>query len=264
MAGTPTYLPVHSLPSELAPTEEDSLVFQSGAEDGDVKLLGIDTFMSTFVNGSIEDLQNRFGGYLPTNSNIDNLTAEFNGFWLYDRTSEYSHTGTYPNDGNTGWIEHKQSTSSGYATQMLRADSNTSERIYIRYKVNGTWGSWNAYLPANRITVKTIFQDYEYNGTTANGWEYINKSIVVPSGHLYLTRIDASYASGRPIGIGVHTAVNTSGTIIPSRGSIESSNGVTTTPVFYLTAGTYYVYVKRASIPTLANKHSAYALDIIL
>jgi len=59
MATTPTYLPVHTLASELSPTENDYFVFQSSAENGDVKLLGIGTFLNTFLreymNGSTID-----------------------------------------------------------------------------------------------------------------------------------------------------------------------------------------------------------------
>lgn len=53
MATTPTYLPVKNLSSELAPTESDYLVFQSGAEGGDVKLLGIDVFLDTFLRDTM-------------------------------------------------------------------------------------------------------------------------------------------------------------------------------------------------------------------
>lgn len=49
MASTPSYLPVYTLSTELAPTESDYLVIQSGADNGDVKLLGVDTFLDTFL-----------------------------------------------------------------------------------------------------------------------------------------------------------------------------------------------------------------------
>lgn len=63
MANTPSYLPVYTLSTELAPTESDYLVIQSGAENGDVKLLGVDTFLDTFLrefmDGSVIDQETK-------------------------------------------------------------------------------------------------------------------------------------------------------------------------------------------------------------
>jgi hypothetical protein len=56
MASTPTYLPVYTLSSELAPAETDFLVFQSGATNGDVKLLGIGTFLDAFLRESMNNI----------------------------------------------------------------------------------------------------------------------------------------------------------------------------------------------------------------
>mgnify|MGYP003304762410 CR=1 FL=1 len=55
MATTPTYLPVYTLASELSPTESDSLVFQSSATGGDVKLLSIGTFLDAFLRETINN-----------------------------------------------------------------------------------------------------------------------------------------------------------------------------------------------------------------
>lgn len=54
MANTPSYLPVYTLSTELAPTEADYLVIQSGAENGDVKLLGIDSFLDAFLRATMD------------------------------------------------------------------------------------------------------------------------------------------------------------------------------------------------------------------
>ena len=55
MANTPTYLPVYKLSSALSPTESDYFVFQSGATGGDVKLLGIGTFLDTFLRETMNN-----------------------------------------------------------------------------------------------------------------------------------------------------------------------------------------------------------------
>ena len=116
----------------------------------------------------------------------------------------------------------------------------------------------------NRITYTTIFSAYDYKGTKSNEWEYIGKTFTVPSGHAYLVRFDQTYASGKPIGLGIHNANNLSGaTAIPRYGSVESSDGVQCSPLFYLTAGDYYMYTKRATVPTSANRYYCYAIDMI-
>ena len=48
MSSTPTHLPVYSLSTMQAPTEDDYLVVQSAATNGDVGLLPISTLISTF------------------------------------------------------------------------------------------------------------------------------------------------------------------------------------------------------------------------
>ena len=54
MANTPSYLPIYTLSTEMAPTEADYLVFQSSANNGDVKLIGIDTFLDAFLRETMD------------------------------------------------------------------------------------------------------------------------------------------------------------------------------------------------------------------
>lgn len=51
-----TYLPVYQLSEAASPTENDYLVFQSSASNGDVGLLPISTFMTTFIQSIIDDI----------------------------------------------------------------------------------------------------------------------------------------------------------------------------------------------------------------
>lgn len=57
MASTPTYLPVYQLSQMVTPTNSDYLVVQSAASGGDVGLLPISTFNSTFLQGIIADTE---------------------------------------------------------------------------------------------------------------------------------------------------------------------------------------------------------------
>lgn len=115
-----------------------------------------------------------------------------------------------------------------------------------------------------RVTRKWLYTEYSFKGTKANEWEYIGKSITVPSGHVYFVRFQTNYASGRPLGVGVHSNSTGSGTgFYPYQGVAECSDGMNISPVFMLTPSTYYVYYKRATIPNTANTHHAYCVDVI-
>lgn len=50
-----TYLPVYSLSEASSPTTSDYFVTQSSATNGDVGLLPISTFLSTFIQAYITD-----------------------------------------------------------------------------------------------------------------------------------------------------------------------------------------------------------------
>lgn len=114
----------------------------------------------------------------------------------------------------------------------------------------------------NRMaTYKTLFTNHQFKATTTS-WEYIGKTITVPTGHIYLVLLMVGWASGRPIGIGLNAASTIGAPGFPERGYIENTNGVYWSPTFFLTAGTYYVFCKRATVPTANNPHHAYAIDI--
>lgn len=51
-----TYLPVYQLSEATSPTTSDYLVFQSAASGGDVGLLEISNFISTFLESYIEQV----------------------------------------------------------------------------------------------------------------------------------------------------------------------------------------------------------------
>lgn len=56
MASTPTYLPVYQLSQMVTPTNSDYLVVQSAASGGDVGLLPISVFNSSFLGPVIDEV----------------------------------------------------------------------------------------------------------------------------------------------------------------------------------------------------------------
>lgn len=127
-------------------------------------------------------------------------------------------------------------------------------------RASAVYAGENRLLPIRLIN---IFVNHAYKGTAANTWQYIGKSFTVPAGHAYLVFLTAAWNTGRPTGIGLNS---TNGTIStsPDLGYVENDNGLANrTPMLYVSNGTYYVYCKRATVPTTTNNHSAYAIDII-
>ena len=70
-----TYLPVYALSENTSPTSSDFIVFQSSAQNGDVQLLSVSNFISTFLESYIEateidssttDLYTSMGWTAPT------------------------------------------------------------------------------------------------------------------------------------------------------------------------------------------------------
>lgn len=89
--------------------------------------------------------------------------------------------------------------------------------------------------------------NWAFKATAANTWQYTGKSFTVPSGYLYLANIYLGFSSGNPTGMGIHTA--SSGT---PRWRQEAT-GIQQSPTWTLGAGTYYIFERRASVPSTAN-----------
>ena len=122
----------------------------------------------TPIEDAITELNDKFTSYLPDDTNIDNWTAT--GFWLYQRTSPRSHTGTFPIYDSEGTLIHVQGTSTSVAMQMIRSNSLSKEypTLRIRFK-NGTWGSWFIFKDSyKRSGYGTATNDY---GSCSYSWE---------------------------------------------------------------------------------------------
>ena len=122
--------------------------------------------------------------------------------------------------------------------------------------------STNVYVDNKQMpTLRTVVPTTAYKGTKSNAWEYVGASFTVPNNHLYLVVCIQDYASGRPIGIGLGTATDQSPPIYIATSSSTSETLYRAT--FLLTANqTYYVFTKRATVPTATNNYTVYAIDL--
>lgn len=128
------------------------------------------------IEDAITELNDKFTSYLPEDTNIDNWTIT--GFWLYQRTSPRSHTGTFPSSDSEGTLIHVQGTSTSVAMQMIRSNSvsKASSTLRIRFK-NGTWGSWFTFQDSDkRSGYGTATNDY---GSCSYSWVRQGEDIAV-------------------------------------------------------------------------------------
>ena len=131
---------------------------------------------------------NRFGGNkLPAGTNIDNLTAEYAGWWSYIR-SEVS--GTFILTDTTGLICHAQGADSNAAMQILRsgAQGANNRTFFVRHKLNGVWGSWQHITSSTPtpMTINLTNNNYcNYNDVTSmhayrkGGWLWLKGNLHV-------------------------------------------------------------------------------------
>lgn len=101
----------------------------------------------------------------------------------------------------------------------------------------------------------------DYKATSTN-YEYIT-SFTIPTGCTYLVRGTAVYTAGAPIGVAFcnSSSACSASTIIylhETTTSLPSGN----TPTFIFINGTYYMWVKRASVPGSNNSHYVYGCRI--
>lgn len=112
----------------------------------------------------------------------------------------------------------------------------------------------------------TPVSSHSFKGTVANAWEYIGASFTVPAGHIYVVQLQTNFASGKPLGIGLNSSTSISSAYgFPDLTCCESANGCNRGTAV-LSGGTngmtYYVFCKRAAVPSTANIHTVAGLDI--
>lgn len=95
--------------------------------------------------------------------------------------------------------------------------------------------------------------EISYTVNAADTWESIG-SFTIPKGAMAF--ITSSYTV-RCTGMGFGTA---NGLTRPDAGAVEGTNHIGKTPLFWLNAGTYYIYVKSNSTAG-SNRYNTYKID---
>lgn len=149
----------------------------------------------------------------------------------------------------------------------LLARDGTNSTALTGYPSGGlNWGgtpvSLQGHSHTNPISVPTQ-QSISYKATAANTWEYTKLSFTIPSGHQRLVRPWVGWNSGKPTGVGFETSTSMGTKGFPTY-NFENANGFYTPPVFLLPAGTFYLFEKRASVPTSANTDYVSFIDFNL
>lgn len=121
------------------------------------------------------------GNYLPNGTNIDTIGREYSGWWVYDRSNV---SGTFPITDNYGTFGHIQGTSENIAMQFIRSNSQVSSDhiLYIRYKTNGVWDTWQRLVSANPVALPIFRVDNPYCTVT----DIAPLSAVKKSGFLWI------------------------------------------------------------------------------
>ena len=109
-------------------------------------------------------------------------------------------------------------------------------------------------------TAVHTFASVAYQATTTN-YEYVGAYVTVPSGYVYLCWFQAGYSTGAPSGIAICNSNNTcnASTIIYEQ-IPQSPLWGRSTPAYFLTAGTYYLWAKRATVPSGTNPHNIWGI----
>lgn len=101
------------------------------------------------------------GNHLPNGTNIDNLTKDHSGWWVYKRANV---SGTFPISDTYGTIGHIQGTSNNFAMQFIRSNSQDAVNrvLYVRYKMGGTWSAWQRFvtLGTTQLTITRTSNSY--------------------------------------------------------------------------------------------------------
>lgn len=130
----------------------------------------------------------RMGGHsLPAGSNIDTLTADYAGWWTYNRPDV---TGTFILTDTSGLICHAQGADSNTAMQILRsgAQAAANRTFFVRHKMNGVWGTWQHITNSTPapMTINLTQNNYcNYNDVTSmhayrkGGWLWLKGNLHV-------------------------------------------------------------------------------------
>lgn len=169
--------------------------------------------------------------------------------------------GTY----NTGYINYRFQSLETYNLSVSQTGTLSLRQVPWSDAQHGPdWGSateiWNVDM-TKVPQMEYLSTSSSYKNTTT-GWEYVGITFTVPSGYLYLAHIYAGWSSGSAgtTGVGFHHMNTLSGNYTNPRHSSTVSTAQDS-PLFKLSSGTYYVFVKRGNA-NVTNTNYVYALKM--
>lgn len=186
--------------------------------------------MLNFLLNRVLGVENRMGGtYLPSGTNINNLTKNHSGWWAYNRSDV---SGTFPVTDTYGVIGHIQGTSDNVGMQFLRSNNqgNTNNILYARFKLGGTWGAWQRYVSAARanLTVNWVQNSYLSEEDSALIYAYKKGGYLVLKGNMHFSAsIPTGTADVKVASISGWSAIPTSIMCVPA----QSGNATLTVTV---------------------------------
>lgn len=169
--------------------------------------------------------------------------------------------GTY----STGYINYRFQSLETYNLAVSQTGALSLRQVPWSDVQHGPdWGSateiWNVDM-TKVPQMEYLSTSNSYKNTTT-GWEYVGITFTVPSGYLYLAHIYAGWSSGSAgtTGVGFHHMNTLSGNYTNPRHSSTVSTAQDS-PLFKLSSGTYYVFVKRGNA-NVTNTNYVYALKM--
>lgn len=114
------------------------------------------------------------------------------------------------------------------------------------------------------IQSKVFLANYTFKNTTANAWQYTGKSFTIPDGYAAICYVLSNYASGACKGLGLSVASTLPAAGAPELHQDTNSTHLNRTCAFYVPAGTYYVFSKRAAVSSSNNTYNVQGIQIKL
>ena len=141
--------------------------------------------------------------------------------------------------------------SNSYNKWLIYGDASdtTNKKVYVNNIDMSLYKTAQWFHGSNAVTTTSAY---------ANVWQNAGLTVTVPSQCVCFAWIYAGWNKGRPIGLGFHTE-----TTLPSSGPVRQANevGQQFSPLWALTTGTYYTFVKRDSGGTdYTNTNHVYIL----
>lgn len=108
----------------------------------------------------------------------------------------------------------------------------------------------------------SILSSHSYKASSTN-YENVGCDITIPTGKVGLCYFHAVYSSGAPIGViitNTNSAPSSAANIVYKKEFSGAADAYGMTPVLMLAPGTYYFWVKRATVPGGNNGHFCYGI----